>query len=75
MTDLGRLAGLTAAVSTAGLVVLVGAVGAVATAAELQGTWVWYRRMELAVAAAAEPAVVLAAVATVAALVAVARVE
>lgn len=75
VNDLGRVAGLAAAVSTAGLVVLVGAVGTVALVAEFQGTWVWFRRMEVAVATAAEPAVALAAVATLAALVAVACVE
>lgn len=72
---LGRIAGLAAAVSTVGLVVLVGTVGAVAVVAEFQGTWVWFRRMELAVTATAEPAVALATVATLAALVAVACVE
>ena len=70
VTDVGRLAGIAAVVSGASLLVLVAAVGAVATFAELQGTWSWYRQMELVIAAAAEPVAALAALAAVSAFVA-----
>lgn len=53
-------------VSVVTLLVVVAAVGAVALIAELNGTWIWYRRMEKVVAATAEPALVLAALAVVA---------
>jgi hypothetical protein len=75
VTDAGRLAGTAAVISGASLLVLVAAVGAVATVAELQGTWSWYRQMELVIATAAEPAVALAALTAVSAFVAAVRVE
>lgn len=57
------------------MLALLAAVGAVATFAELQGTWSWYRQMEVVVAAAAEPAVALAALTVVSAFVTAVYVE
>lgn len=63
---LARSVRLLAVVSTAALLVVLASVGAVATVSELQGTWVWYLKMEKFITASTPLALGLTGVAVLA---------